>query len=156
MPKKMIFKAPLIGGGGGRAWPIIKVPFDVEKTFGTRSRVSVKGTINGFAYRSSIFPEGNGTHMLMVNRSMREGAHAEVGDLLNVVMEPDTTPRIINVPSDFKKALAKSKKAHEFFNHLPPSHKKAYVEAILEAKKPETRARRIEQAVQMLINGENR
>ena len=50
----------------------ITVPFDVQKTFGTRARVPVRGTINGFPYRSSIFPTGEGTHYVVVNKQVRE------------------------------------------------------------------------------------
>jgi uncharacterized protein YdeI (YjbR/CyaY-like superfamily) len=56
----------------------------------------------------------------------------------------------IEAPTDFKTALAKNKKAQEAFEKLPPSHKRAYVEAILEAKKPETREKCIKDAIKML------
>ena len=153
MPKKMSFEATLQAGGEEGAWPIITIPFDVQEVFGSRARVSVKGTINGFPYRSSIFPEGNGTHTLTVNRSMRDGANVKVGDVLNVVMEVDSAPRSVDVPADFKDALSKNKKAREFFETLPPSHKRAYVEAIMEAKKSETRTKRIDHAIEMLAKG---
>lgn len=56
-------------------------------------------------------------------------------------------------PSDFTRALSQNKKARAFFDKLPPSHKRAYIEAIVEAKKPETRMRRIAQALKMLAAG---
>lgn len=148
----MSFEATLQAGGEEGAWPIITIPFDVQEVFGS-ARVSVKGTINGFPYRSSIFPEGNGPHTLMVNRSMRDGANVKVGDVINVVMEVDSAPRSVDVPPDFKDALSKNKKAREFFEALPPSHKRAYVNAIMEAKKSETRTKRIDQAIEMLAKG---
>ncbi|MEK6571276.1 MAG: YdeI/OmpD-associated family protein [Bacteroidota bacterium] len=152
--KRMEFKAKLEAGGEGNAWVIMNIPFNVEEVFGNRGRVAVKGTINGFPYRSSIFPWGDRTHHVMVNRAMREGANVKVGDTVNVIMEVDTEPRIVEVPPDFKKALAKNKKAQGTFEKLPPSHKRAYVEAILEAKRPETRERRIKGAIEMLAKGE--
>lgn len=151
--KRMKFQAKLEAGGQGGAWTILRVPFSVEKEWDSRGRVAVRGTINGFAYRSSIFPFGDGTHHMMVNRQMRDGADAGPGDKVDVAMEPDTEPRTVEVPKDFQKALGKNARAKAFFKKLPPSHKRAYVEAIEEAKKPETRARRIAKAVENLAAG---
>lgn len=60
-------------------------------------------------------------------------------------------PRSVTVPRDFARALAARKGAKAAFDRMPPSHKRAYIEAIEEAKKPETRARRIPQAVHMIV-----
>jgi hypothetical protein len=147
------FRAKLQAGGEGGAWTILRVPFSVEKEFGTKGRAAVKGTLNGFAFRTSLFPAGDGTHHMMVNRQMQEGAGARAGDTVDVAMELDTEPRAVAVPRDFQRALAKNQKARAFFEKLAPSHKRAYVEAIEEAKKPETRARRIERAVTNLAAG---
>ena len=154
--QKMEFRAKLEAEGEGKAWTILRVPFSVEKEWGSRGRVSVKGTINGFAYRSSIFPFGDGTHHMMVNKAMQQGAAAGPGARVEVVMEVDAEPRTVEVPKDFQKALGKNAKAKAFFEKPPPSHKRAYVGFIEEAKKPETRARRIEKAVENLAAGKRR
>nr|MDQ3820974.1 DUF1905 domain-containing protein [Acidobacteriota bacterium] len=65
----------------------IQIPFDVEKAFGKRGRVPVRGTINGFQFRSTIFPMGGGCHFMAVNKGMREGAKVKAGDTISVVME---------------------------------------------------------------------
>lgn len=145
------FKAKLQGMGPGGAWTCLKVPFSVEKVWGTRARLSVKGTLNGFGYRSSIFPMGDGTHMMMVNKAMQQGARARAGGTVKVTMEPDTTPRTVAVPSILKKALAKNKRAKTAFNKLSYSHKKEYVDSITEAKQAETRARRVQKTVAALV-----
>lgn len=150
---KMKFQAKLEAGGKGGAWVILRVPFSVVQEWGSRARVAVKGTLNGHPFRSSIFPMGAGTHGLMVNRQMREGAGAGAGDRVGVVMEVDTAPRTVSVPKDFQQALGRNGKAKAFFAKLPPSHQRAYVEAIEEAKKPETRVRRIEKAIAVLAAG---
>ena len=152
-PHQMEFTAKLEAEGEGRSWTILRLPFSVEKEWGSRGRVPVKGTLNGFAFRSSIFPFGNGTHHMMVNKQMQQGSGAGLGDRVRVVMEVDAEPRTVEVSADFAKALRKNAKAGAFFEKLPPSHKRAYVEAIEEAKKPETRARRIEQAIAILAAG---
>jgi len=145
------FKSKLVSEGPGGAWTFMKIPFNVEKVWGTRARLSVKGTINGLAFRSSIFPMGNGTHSMMVNKQMQAGAKAKPGDTVKVVMAPDTTPRLVAVPSELKKAFARNKAAQAAFEKMPYSHKKEYVEYIVEAKQAETRARRVAKALPMMV-----
>jgi hypothetical protein len=131
----------------------IAIPFDVEKVFGTRARVPVRGTINGFPYRSSIFPMGGGCHFMAVNKATREGAKARAGDTITVQMERDEEPRVITPPQDFARALKANKDAQATWEKLSYTHQKEYAKAIEEAKKPETRARRIEKAIAQLSAG---
>lgn len=130
----------------------ITVPFDVEKVFGTRARVPVRGTINGFPYRSSLFPMG-GKHLMVVNKAMREGARVKGGETVSVVMERDDEPRVITPPKDFAHALKENEEAQRFWKTLSYTHQKEHVRAVEEAKRPETRGRRIEKAIEMLAAG---
>ncbi len=128
----------------------IAIPFDVEKAYGSRGRVPVRGTLNGFAFRSSVFPMGGGCHWLVVNRDMREGAKIKAGEMISVMMERDDEPRVITPPKDFARALAANKAALAAWDKLSYTHRKEYARAIEEAKKPETRERRIEKAIAAL------
>src|SRR5262245_31052258 len=125
-------------------------PFDVFEVFGTRSRLAVKGTINGFPFRSSIFPMGGGKFYMVVDREMREGAKVKAGDTVEFVMEKDDEPRTIATPPDLLKALNARKSVKAMWDKLNYTHRKEYIGAIEEAKKPETRARRIAKAVEMI------
>lgn len=131
----------------------IAIPFDVEKVFGTRARVPVRGTINGFPYRSSIFPYRDGKHYMAVNKAMREGAKAKAGETISVVMERDEEPRVITPSTDFARALKASKQAQAAWEKLSYTHQKEYAKAIEDARKPETRARRIEKIIAQLAAG---
>lgn len=131
----------------------ISIPFDVQKVFGTRARVPVRGTINGFPFRSSIFPDSNGPHYMAVNREVREGAGAKGGETISVVMERDDEPRTVEPPADFLRALRSDKAARETWERLSYTHRKEHVRAVEEAKRPETRARRIEKSISMLASG---
>lgn len=131
----------------------IAVPFDVEKVFGTRARVPVRGTINGFPYRSSIFPYGDGKHYMVVNKVIREGAKAKGGETISVVMERDEEARVITPPQDFARALKANKEAQAMWKKLSYTHQKEYARSIEEARKEETRARRIEKAIAQLAAG---
>ncbi|HUQ34019.1 MAG TPA: YdeI/OmpD-associated family protein [Pyrinomonadaceae bacterium] len=131
----------------------IRIPFDVLKVFGTRARVPVRGTINGFPYRSSISPMGEGCHFMAVNKSMREGAKAKGGDTISVVMERDEEPRVITPPQDLERALKADKSAQAAWEKLSYTHQKEYANAVEDAKRPETRTRRIEKTVTDLAAG---
>jgi hypothetical protein len=131
----------------------IKIPFDVQKVFGTRARVPVRGTINGFAFRSSIFPMGDGHHYMVVNKETRAGAKATGGETVSIRMERDDEPRTITPPPDFARALKANKAAQAMWEKLSYTHRKEHAKAIEEAKRPETRARRIEKAIEQLAAG---
>jgi hypothetical protein len=145
------FSAVLEKAGRGEATKI-SIPFDVERTFGTRARVPVRGTINGFAFRSSIFPM-RGCHLMAVNKEMREGAQSQAGDTVKVVMERDDEPRMVTPPPDLARALKANKEARAAWEKLSYTHRKEYAEAVAEAKRPETRTRRIEKAIAELTSG---
>lgn len=78
----------------------------------------VKGTINGFAFRTSVFPTGDGSHFMMVNKAMQAGAKAEAGDTVRVVFEKDTAPRKVVVPKDLNTALARDRQARDRFEKM--------------------------------------
>ncbi|MBC7931661.1 MAG: DUF1905 domain-containing protein [Rubrivivax sp.] len=130
----------------------ITIPFDVEKTFGARARVPVRGTINGFLFRSSLFPMG-GCFMMPVNRALREGAGVKGGETISVVMERDTAPRVITPPADLARALKANKGAKALWDKLSFTHRREHVEHVEDAKKSETRQRRIKKSVALLAAG---
>ena len=134
-------------------WTAFKVPFSVEKEWGSRARVSVRGTINGFAFRNSIFPDGKGVHFMMVNKVMQAGAGVKPGQTVAMTLAPDTTPRKVAVPAILKRALAGNARARENFAAFSYSHRKAYVDFILGAKQQETQERRTAKAVAMMAAG---
>jgi hypothetical protein len=149
--KKLQFTAKLEGKAGSSvAW--LNAPFDVPETFGTRARVPVRGTINGFPFRSSLMPMG-GCHGMAVNRTMRAGAKAKAGDVVEVVMERDEEERTVEAPPELKKELAKSKTAQANWEKLSFTHKKEMALSIREAKQEETRARRLAKVMQILRTG---
>jgi hypothetical protein len=153
---KRKFEAKLQGKGPGTAWTFLPIPFDVQKAFGSKARVPVMGTINGFPFRNSLMPEGDGTHSMMVNKELQKGARATAGDTVAVVIELDQTPRTVAMPEDLKALLNKHKPAEAAFTKLAYSHKKEFLDWITSAKKPETRAKRLEKTIEMLAAGKRR
>jgi len=124
----------------------VRIPFDVEKQFGTRGRVPVCGTLNGAPFRSTLAPYG-GAHYLPVNRVLRGQAKVAAGDALVVVLQRDDAPRVIEAPADFARAMKTNPAAAAAWDRLSYSHRREYVDAIAEAKRPETRDRRIRGAI---------
>ena len=124
----------------------------MEEVFGTKARVPVKGTVNGYPFRSSLMPMG-GCHKMVVNREIREGAGVKAGDTVAVVMERDLGKRTVEAPAQLKRELAKSKAAKERWGTLSFSHKKEMARFILEAKQEETRTRRLAKVVDILKTG---
>jgi bifunctional DNA-binding transcriptional regulator/antitoxin component of YhaV-PrlF toxin-antitoxin module len=127
----------------------ITVPFDVEEVFGAK-RVPVKATVNGAEYRGSVVRMG-GKYMLGIPKAFREAAGIKAGDNIVVTLEKDATERAVNVPEDLAALLKKNKDAAKAWEKLSYTHRKEHARAIEDAKKPETRARRIEKAIEMLL-----
>jgi hypothetical protein len=119
---------------------------------GDSKRPAVRVTINGYSYRSTIAPMG-GEFWIPVSAENRNGAGVAAGDQLEVDVELDTAPRQVEVPSDFGEALAAAPEARRFFDGLSYSQQRWFVLNIQGAKKPETRARRVTEAVQRLSEG---
>src|SRR5262249_16713581 len=105
----------------------VYLPFDVFEAFGTRARLAVKGAINGFPFRSSIFPMGGGKFYMVVNREMREGAKVKAGDTVEFLLEKDDDLRTIATPPDLLKALTGRRSAKPAWDRLSYSHRKEHI-----------------------------
>jgi hypothetical protein len=149
--KKLTFKVELLQAEDSSATGI-EAPFSVQEVFGTKARVPVRGTINGFAFRSSLMPMG-GCHMMAVNRGMREDAGVKAGDVVEIVMERDEAERSVEIPPPLKKELGKSKTAAANWEKQSYSNQKAMALSITEAKQEETRVRRLAKVMDILKTG---
>jgi hypothetical protein len=145
------FKVKLLGQAGSEV-AALKPPFDVAEVFQRKGRVPVKGTINGSPFRSSLMNMGDG-HMMVVNAELRAGAKCRAGDTVAVVMELDEEKRTVEVPAYLKKIIDRDPRARESWPKLSFTHQKEYVKAIEDAKKPETRDKRIAAMMDALRKG---
>lgn len=150
MKNRHTFKAVIQNAGGGGAF--VEVPFDVEKAFGAK-KPKVKADIEGVPYRGILTRMGTEFHMLIILKSIREQIGKTFGDEIKVTVELDTEPRVLEIPKDFMKELKKDKDAKAFFDKLSYTHQREYVMWIEEAKKDETRTRRILRSIEMLKQG---
>lgn len=142
---KKTFETTLVREG---SMCFIPVPFDPKPVFG-KIRAPVRVSICGHVYRSTIASMGNGP-CLPLRKSNREAAGLEGGETVRVTLELDEAPREVVVPTELARAL-RAARARGAWDALSHSHKREHVEAIEQAKRPETRARRVEAAVAMVL-----
>ncbi len=145
--KKYKFKAKIEAGDGGGAY--VFFPYDTGKEFTTRGKVPVKATFNGVPYTGSLIKYGHPLHMLPVLKAIREQTGTRPGDTIEVVVWRDEEVRTLEVPAQFEK-LMKKQGLLPFFEKLSYTHRKEYCRWITEAKKEETRAKRLDKAIEML------
>lgn len=143
------FDAPVKSAGGGGYY--VEVPFDVLAAFGT-ARPKVVVTFDGHRYRGSIAPM-RGCSMLPILKEIRAAIGKGEGDAVRVTVEPDTAPREVDVPPELAAALAERPDAAARFERMSYTHRKEYAQWITDAKRPETRARRLAKAVELIAEG---
>ena len=150
MTNKQTFTAAIQNAGGGGAY--VEVPFDVEAAFGSK-KPKVKAMIEGVPYRGILTRMGTEHHLLVILKEIRAQIGKTFGDEVEITVELDTEPRVIEVPTDLKKAFKIQKEAKAFFDKLSYTHQREYVMWINEAKREETRQNRIAKAIEMLKKG---
>ncbi len=150
MTQKYQFYAVIEDAGGGGAY--VTIPFDVEEVFG-KKRVKIKAVIEGEPYRGTLVRMGGPQHMLPVLKEIRQKIGKSFGDSVAVELEEDLEIRQVEVPQDLLEELEKNPSAHGFFERLSYTHQKEYVNWIAEAKRDETRQKRIHQTIDMLEQG---
>jgi Domain of unknown function (DUF1905)/Bacteriocin-protection, YdeI or OmpD-Associated len=148
--KRYRFQAKVEPGDGGGAYVLF--PFDVEREFGTKGKVPVQARFNGVPYAGTLIKYGNPVHVLPMLKAIREQIGTAPGDTVDVELWKDEKPRVIEVPADFKQAM-KEQGVMPLFDRLSFTHRKEYCRWIAEAKKDETRMRRVEKAVELLAKG---
>jgi len=132
--------------------PFIEFPYDVEKEFGTRGQVKVLVLFDGVKYRGSLVKMKHPCYWIGVTQAIRKKIGKQAGDTVHVALQKDDKPREVEIPADFKKILSANPNIAAFFNTLSYTHQKEYTRCIAEAKKEETRQRRLNKALEMLRN----
>ena len=140
---------------GGKTATGFRVPEEVVQALGTGKRPAVTVRIGPHTYRSTVAAYGD-VYMLPLSAENREAAGVAAGDEVEVEVELDTAPRVMEVPTDFAAALDAEPAARRTFDGLSYSNQRYHVESVTGAKTPETRQRRIEKSVGILREGRPR
>ena len=137
---------------GGKTATGIPVPDDVVDALGAGKRPAVVVKVAGHEYRTTVAPMG-GRFFVPLSARHRTAAGVAAGDEVDVDLALDAAPRVVEVPTDLAGALARDERAQACFDGLSYTHRKEWVRWIEEAKKPETRARRLTTTVESLRDG---
>jgi len=151
-PAAKSFKAPLERMRSRLNWIILRIPFDAAKLWGTRGQIKVKGEINGFAFRTSLFPTREGQHFLLVNKRMQKGARAFESSVASVQMELDVEERIVAVPVEFMPILKTDRSLRGWYDKLNPSTRNDIAKWVTDPKSNAARTRRAEQIAERLLS----
>ncbi|TMC54810.1 MAG: DUF1905 domain-containing protein [Chloroflexi bacterium] len=142
---KAVLKADPTGPG-----TYIEVPSEVIHSLGLKGRPKIQAVLAGHAYRGSLMPAGDRSYVLGVLKAIQQAEGLKHGDAINVELEIDTAPRTVEPPADLAKALARDKRAGAAWAKLSFTDKKEIARSLEEAKKPETRERRLAAALTKL------
>ncbi|MDP9302154.1 MAG: YdeI/OmpD-associated family protein [Actinomycetota bacterium] len=151
---KQRFKAKLKEGTPGGGGHLVEVPKKVVEGLGGKGRIPVRVTFDGVPYRGSII-RYRGVTMLGVTKAVMAATGASVGDTLDVVAENDDAPRDVDVPKDLAKAL-RNERLTTAWKKLSFTRRKDFATWVADAKREETRARRIETTLALVSEGKGR
>jgi hypothetical protein len=129
---------------------MVLVPPALATALGGLRQMRVVGTVNGVAYQSSVMPYGGRGLFLGVHKATREEAGVLPGERVDVVVSLDERPRVVEIPAELAAALAADPAAQAAFDRLSFTNRKEIAGSVAEAKRPETRERRLAAAMTRL------
>jgi hypothetical protein len=129
----------------------LTVPLNVPEIFGTKGQVKVKIWVEGYEFRGLLSPMGGACHLLGIRKEIRTAIGKTFGDLVDVTLERDLEPRTVSLPPDLEEFLNQNPTAKAAFDKLSFTHRNEHVKALEEAKKPETRQRRLQKIIEKLL-----
>jgi uncharacterized protein YdeI (YjbR/CyaY-like superfamily) len=150
--KPKTFRARLEHLGEALRWTIAYIPFDPAAAWAERRGRRVRGTINGFAFRTSLLPVSKGqSHFIVVNKKMQHGASVRAGDTALFRLEPDLEERDAVMPEEFARILKREPELRKWLGGLSPSDRREIAWFIGEPKSPASRQKRAEQMAERLM-----
>jgi hypothetical protein len=137
---------------GGKTATGLQVPDDIVSALGAGKRPAVRVSISDYTYRTTVASMG-GRYLVPLSADHRAAAGVAAGDEVDVTIEADTEAREVPVPDDLRAALERDDAARRYFNGLAYTHRKEWVRWIEDAKRPQTRERRLEATLEALRAG---
>jgi len=127
----------------------IEVPLENLLELGTGKKPAVKVSLSGYEYSSTVGAM-SGLFMIPLSAAHRKASGLKAGDPIEVMLELDLEPRMVELPDDLSAALEGQVGARAAFNASSPSKRKEFLRQVLEAKTQDTRARRIARVLESL------
>ncbi len=151
MSTRQRFRSLLKPDGTNLKWIVAQVPFSPAKVWKTRQGMRVKGTINGFAFRTSLFGSAEKGYIVLVNKAMQKGAQAYAGEMAEFTLEPDLEERSATVPPELAKLLKQEPELARWFRALSYSYRKYMSDDVRKPRSPDARQRRAEQIAERMM-----
>lgn len=137
-------------------WSFVLLPGAASAKLPTRAMTTVEGTLGGAPFKSTLEPDGNGSHWLKVPKALREAAGVEPGDTVAIEIAPSDEQLEPGVPADLRKALASNPAARATWDATTTVARRDWIAWMTSGKKAETRVKRLHAALDMLGNGKKR
>ncbi len=154
MPAKSAkrFRALLEPDGTRLRWTVARIPFDIKKAWPERRGLRVRGTVNGFAFRTALFPDPRGGGLvLLVNKKMQAGAGARQGDRAAIVLEPDLEEREAVVPAELARLMRQAPGLTAWVKKMSASNQREIGKWVMEPATAASRQKRAEQMAERLL-----
>lgn len=151
-----LYRPKATDGAKALNWHFLKLPKSASVKLPSRGMVSVEGSFNGYAFQTTLQPDGQGGHWLKADKKLLNGAGTSAGDVVSVKITPMTEEPEPAVPTDLRKALAATPKAKAVWSDITPLARRDWIQWITSGKKAATRPTRIDKACDMLTNGKRR
>jgi uncharacterized protein YdeI (YjbR/CyaY-like superfamily) len=145
------FRATLEQGSLALGWIIARVPLDPAEVWPKMLRLRVRGEINGFAFRTSLFPDPRGGFYLLINRVMQKSADAHLGDTADFRLEPDLDPRAAELPDELAVLLDDEPGLRPWYDSLTEYTRREIGKWITGVKTDASRMKRAQQMGERLL-----
>ena len=142
--------------GDDTGWGFVVLPKEVSDTLPRRGRTSVEGTLNGRPFTATLEPDGQLSHWLRVSRELCAAANVKIGDTVRLEISPVAKEPEPDIPEDLRVVLEASPEALEVWNETTTIARLDWIHWITSAKQAKTRAKRIDDAREMLAGGKKR
>ncbi len=150
-PKRYQYKTTLFAPERGGIYA--GFPFIGKDEFGTNGPIRIKSWIDGFYREGSLIPMGDGEHAISIRKEIRDSIGKHEGDEVEIILEQNLEERKIEIPEDFQWLLDDDLELKNKFEKLSPYNKSTIISYINEAKRTETRVKRIENLIERIKFG---
>ena len=148
MNKKYNFETILIYGPFKGIYA--EFPFDSRKEFGTKRHVWCEVSFDGQSAFMNLLPNGKGGHWLHVKKEILDVIGKQEGDSVKIELQKSSQPRTVLIPEYLQWLLENDTEMGGYFQKLPISAKKFWIQHIEVSKNGDTKVARINKLFELL------
>ncbi len=144
------FESSITAMNMNEIWKVVMVPPEIVQALGAKTRLDVRGRIDGVPFQRTLLSDGQGGHFIVTNVEMRRRIGKQAGSTVVVEIEPDETYRIVELPDYFEDELDQNPVAQAAYEKSPPSSKRWIANYLTEVKSLDAKANRVVKALEIL------